>query len=137
MSFNFMAEVTISSDFGAPKIKVSVSTVSPSIFCEVMGPDAMILVFLMLSFKPTFSLNSFTHGSGARNLKPKCQQGHAPFRGLQNPSFSLLAPGDSWCLMTSDSVAPISTSIFLWLSSCVSLSPHSLLTGTSIIGFRT
>ena len=25
-----------------------------------MGPDAMILVFLMLSFKPTFSLSSFT-----------------------------------------------------------------------------
>src|SRR5574342_676526 len=29
----------------------TVSTVSPSIFNEVMGPDAMILVFLMLSFK--------------------------------------------------------------------------------------
>ena len=29
-----------------PKIKsVTVSTVSPSICCEVMGPDAMILVF--------------------------------------------------------------------------------------------
>ena len=26
---------------------------------EVMGPDAMILVFLMLSFKPTFPLSSF------------------------------------------------------------------------------
>ena len=25
-----------------------------------MGPDAMILVFWMLSFKPTFSLSSFT-----------------------------------------------------------------------------
>ena len=31
----------------------TVSTVSPSIFHEVMGPDAMILVFWMLSFKPT------------------------------------------------------------------------------------
>ena len=31
------------------------------IFChEVMGPDAMIFVFWMLSFKPTFSLSSFT-----------------------------------------------------------------------------
>ena len=28
---------------------------SPSICHEVMGPDAMILVFWMLSFKPTFS----------------------------------------------------------------------------------
>ena len=38
----------------------TVSTVSPSIYHEVMGPDAMILVFWMLSFKPTFSLSSFT-----------------------------------------------------------------------------
>ena len=45
----------------SPKIKsVSVSTVSPSIYHEVMGPDAMILVFWMLNFKPTFSLSSFT-----------------------------------------------------------------------------
>ena len=43
-----------------PKIKsVTVSTVSPSICYEVMGPDAMILVFWMLSFKPTFSHSSF------------------------------------------------------------------------------
>ena len=42
------------------KIKsVTVTTVSPSICHEVMGPDAMILVFWMLSFKPTFSLSSF------------------------------------------------------------------------------
>ena len=34
----------------------TMSTVSPSISHEVMGPDAMILVFCMLSFKPTFSL---------------------------------------------------------------------------------
>ena len=39
---------------------VTVSTVSPSICHEVMGPDAMILVFWMLSFKPTFSLSIFT-----------------------------------------------------------------------------
>ena len=39
---------------------VTVSTVSPSVCCEVMGPDAMIFVFWMLSFKPTFSLSSFT-----------------------------------------------------------------------------
>ena len=32
----------------------TVSTVSPSICHEVMGPGAMILVFWMLSFKPTF-----------------------------------------------------------------------------------
>ena len=37
----------------------TVSTVSPSISHEVMGPDAMIFVFWMLSFKPVFSLSSF------------------------------------------------------------------------------
>ena len=44
-----------------PKIKSdTVSTVSPSISHEVMGPGAMIFVFWMLSFKPAFSLSSFT-----------------------------------------------------------------------------
>ena len=43
------------------KIKsVTASTVSPSVCHEVMGQDAMILVFCMLSFKATFSLSSFT-----------------------------------------------------------------------------
>ena len=43
------------------KIKsATVSTVYPSISHEVMGLGAMILVFWMLSFKPTFSLSSFT-----------------------------------------------------------------------------
>ena len=43
------------------KIKsLTVSIVSPSICHEVMGPDAMILVFWMLSFKPAFPLSSFT-----------------------------------------------------------------------------
>ena len=38
-----------------PKIKSAIfSTVSPSICHEVMGPDAMIFIFWMLSFKPTF-----------------------------------------------------------------------------------
>ena len=46
-SFNVMAAVTICSDFGAQiKIKsLTVSIVSPSICPEVMGLDAMILVF--------------------------------------------------------------------------------------------
>ena len=43
------------------KIKsVTVSIVSPSICHKVMGPDAMIFVFSMLSYKPGFSLCSFT-----------------------------------------------------------------------------
>ena len=43
------------------KIKsVTVSTFSPSTWCEAMGLDSMILVFWTLSFKPAFSHSSFT-----------------------------------------------------------------------------
>ena len=38
----------------------TVSTVCPSTCHEVLGADAMIIVFCMLSFKPAFSLFSFT-----------------------------------------------------------------------------
>ena len=56
-SFNFMAAVILE----PPKITSdTVSTVSPFICHEVMGPDAMIFVFWMLGFKPIFSLSSFT-----------------------------------------------------------------------------
>ena len=55
-----MAAVIICSDFGAPKNKVCHCFHCFSICHEVMGPDAMIFVFWMLSFKPTFSLSSFT-----------------------------------------------------------------------------
>ena len=40
--------------------KIRSATVFPSICHEVMRLDTMILVFWMLSFKPTFSLSSFT-----------------------------------------------------------------------------
>ena len=47
--------------FEAHKIKtVTVSIVSPSMCHEVIGPDAMIFGFWMLSFKPAFSFSSFT-----------------------------------------------------------------------------
>ena len=56
-----MTVVTAYSDFGAKKINlVTVSTFVPSICHEVMGLDAMIFVFSMLHFKPTFLLSSFT-----------------------------------------------------------------------------
>ena len=58
MSFNFMSAITFCSDFGAQKINPA--TVSPSICYEMMGLDAMILVFGVLSFKPALSLSSFT-----------------------------------------------------------------------------
>ena len=41
-----MAAVTICNDFGAQNIKsLTISVVSPSICHEVIGPDAVILVF--------------------------------------------------------------------------------------------
>ena len=56
-----MAAVTICSDFGAQVNKVPhYFHCFPSICHEVVGPDAMIFVLWMLSFKPTFSLSSFT-----------------------------------------------------------------------------
>ena len=55
-----MAAVTICSNFGAQENKsLTVSIVSQSI-CHEMGPDAMILVLWMLSYKPAFSFSSFT-----------------------------------------------------------------------------
>ena len=62
MSFNFMAAVTICSDFGVQKLKsLTISIVSPSICHEVMGPDAMILVFCCpFSSCPQFSPESET-----------------------------------------------------------------------------
>ena len=39
---------------------VRVSNFPPSICYEVMGLDAMIFIFLLLSFKLTFSCSSFT-----------------------------------------------------------------------------
>ena len=47
------------------KIKsVTASTFSPSICHEVMELDAMILIFRMLKFQPTFSASSFTFIKG-------------------------------------------------------------------------
>ena len=48
--------------FWSPRKKksVTVSIVSLTVCHGVMGPDAVILVFWMSSFKPTFSLSSFT-----------------------------------------------------------------------------
>ena len=51
------------------KVKyVTVSIVSPSICHEMMGPDAKVFVFWMLSFKPAFSLSLSSRGS----LVPVC-----------------------------------------------------------------
>ena len=59
MSINFMAAVTICSYLGAPQNKVSHGFHCFPIYLPWSdGTVAMILVFWMLSFKPTFSLSS-------------------------------------------------------------------------------
>ena len=56
-----MTAATICSYFGAQENEMFHCFHCFPNFCpEVMGPDAMILVFWMLNFKPTFSLSSFT-----------------------------------------------------------------------------
>ena len=56
-----MVAITICWDFGAEINKVChCFHCFPIYLHEVVGPDALILVFWMLSFKPTFSLSSFT-----------------------------------------------------------------------------
>ena len=56
-----MAAVTVRGDCGDQERKsVAVSTFSPSICHEVMGLNAIVLDFWMLSFKPAFSFSSFT-----------------------------------------------------------------------------
>ena len=51
MSFNFMAAFTTAVILEAKKIKsITVSIVSPSICHELMGLDAMTLVFLNVEF---------------------------------------------------------------------------------------
>ena len=58
---DFMAAVTVAVILEPMKIKsVTVSIVSPSIYHEVMGLNAIVLVFWMLSFKAVFSLSFFT-----------------------------------------------------------------------------
>ena len=58
---NFMAVVTICSDFGAPPNKVCHCFHCFPIYLPwIMRPDAMILVFWMLSFKSALFFFSFT-----------------------------------------------------------------------------
>ena len=74
-----MAAVTICSDFGAQENKVSVSIVSPSICHEVMGPDAMIFVLWMLSFKSAFHFLFHFHQEALQFLYAFCHKGGISF----------------------------------------------------------
>ena len=61
LSFNFMSAVTICNDFRAQENKIChCFHFSPSICHKMIGLDAIIFIFLMLSFKPAFSYSFFT-----------------------------------------------------------------------------
>ena len=91
-----MAAVTICSDFGAQKNRVSHCFHCFPIYLPWSdGPAAMILVFWMLSFKPTFSLSSFTFIK--RLFGHEFEQTQADSEGLRN-----LACCSSWNRKESD-----------------------------------
>ena len=91
------------------KIKsLTVSIVSPPIWHEVMAIDAMMLVFWMLSFKPTFPLSSFDASRGSLILLHFLPKGwfHLHIWGYwyfsQESWFQLLlhpAQRFSWCIL--------------------------------------
>ena len=60
----------------------------PIICHEVMGPDAMILVFWMLSVKPAFSLSSFTVHSP---LSPSSRDSLVPLHFLSQGGVSCMS----------------------------------------------
>ena len=61
MSSDLMAAVPILSDFRAPKEEIyHYFHLSRLYLHEVMGLDAMVLVFLIFSFKLALSVSSFT-----------------------------------------------------------------------------
>ena len=66
-----MASVIICSDFGAQDNSI----VSTFICHEEMGPDAMILVFWISSFKPTFSLFFHFHQEALQFFFSFCHKG--------------------------------------------------------------
>ena len=67
-----MAAVTILNDFGAWEKKICHCFHFFSICHKVMGLDAMILVFWLLSFKSAFSLSSFTLIKGLFSFSLLC-----------------------------------------------------------------
>ena len=70
---NFLAAVTICSDFGAQENKICHCFHCFSSIChEVIGLDAMILVFLMFSFKP--ALSPFSRGRSGGLVLPSLEE---------------------------------------------------------------
>ena len=124
-----MPTVTVHSDFGAQENKIWNYFHFPSSIChEVMGLDAMILVFWMLSFKPTFSLSSFTFikrlfSSSSLSAIGRCHLHIWGYWYFYWQSWFLLvlhqAQGFSWCTLhmlnkQGDSIQPWCTPFPIW-----------------------
>ena len=122
------------------KVKfLTVSTVSPSICHEVMGPDAIILVFWMLSFKLDFSFSLFTFIkrlsssllSVIRMVSSACLRLLIFLLAILVPSFA--SSSLAFCMMYSayklnkqgDNIQPWCTPFPIWNQSVV---PCSVLT---------
>ena len=86
---------------------VTVSIVSPSICHEVIGPEAMILVFWMLSFNPAFSLSSFTFIkrffssslSAIRMMSSACLRLLIFLQAILIPACASSSQCLSWCIL--------------------------------------
>ena len=132
-----------------PKIKSdTVSTVSPSVCHEVMGPDDMILVFWMLSFKPTFSLSSFTFSKrlfsssslyAIRVVSYACLRlllflpaTSIPVCAFSSPVFLMMYSAYKWNKQA-DNIHPWHTPFPIWNQSVV---PHPVLTVASWPAYR-
>ena len=113
-----------------------------------MGPDAMILVFWMLSFKPTFSLSSFTFIKrlfGSSLLSAIRVVSSAYLRlliflpAILIPTYASSSP--AFCMIYSayklnrqgDNIGPCHTSFLIWNQSVV---PCPVLTVASWPAYR-
>ena len=124
-----MAAVTICSDFGAPQIKsVTVSSVSPSICHKVLGPDAMIVAFWILSFNQLFHfqqevfqfLFAFCHKGGVICISEvtDISPGNLDSRlGFTSPAFCMMY--SAYKLNKGDNIQPWCTPLPVWNQSVV------------------
>ena len=143
-----MAAVTICSGFGAQEKKVSYCFHCFLIYLpEVMEPDAMILVFWRLSFKPAFSVSSFTfikrlfHSSllsairvvSSAYLRFWCFSWQSWFQLVLPPGWQF-----TWCTLhklnqQSDNIHPWRTPFPIWSQFVV---PCLVLTVASLTAYR-
>ena len=119
------------------KISATVSTFSPSICPEVMRSDTMILIFWMLSFKPAFSLSSFTlikRPSPARELGnwvwvKQTSQAPSLLPKVNSISFSSFLRVEIWeCASTSNlltrMIYPSLQMLLFFFSNSISKAPN-------------